>query len=342
MKLLKIILLLGLVIIITNCAKANDPVSVSEEDSCLQLENIFETVGFARDLDIQNNKLFIAEDEAGFSIYDLNNNNLISRFHNKKWDYIRLIAVYDTLVFVWNQYGEYDGIRYLSIKNLDNIFEIDGYSGTTTKLTNLTVSPNSDDDNGFCELSWNSDEIYCYRANYSEDPDFGAITVNGGKKYTDHFPIYGFDYENNYHFLSAGQLGVKIMKEENEGLVEVSTLNTQGESIDVVKQGGFLYTVNQEEGVTVADVANLLSPKIITNLQTTGYAQNLDVKDNILAVASGGGGLYLYDISDKNCIKLLENIDDSQIGYTYKVKLVDDKVYAATKKGVYCYKILNK
>ena len=58
-----------------------------------------------------------------------------------------------------------------------------------------------------------------------------------------------------------------------------------------------------------------------------------------LAVASGGGGVYLFDIADKNSIKLAGHLKESEIGYAYKVKIAGGYVYAATKTGLYKLKI---
>ena len=56
---------------------------------------------------------------------------------------------------------------------------------------------------------------------------------------------------------------------------------------------------------------------------------------NYLAIASGGGGVYLFDVSDNNTPKFLDIIADAEIGYTYKVVFHSGVLYAATRSGIY-------
>jgi len=81
------------------------------------------------------------------------------------------------------------------------------------------------------------------------------------------------------------------------------------------------------------------APEKIFTYNTSGFAQQLASSESYLAVASGGGGVYLFDIKDPDNITFMDRIDDSEIGYVYKVAVQENYLFAATRKGVVKIKI---
>ncbi len=86
------------------------------------------------------------------------------------------------------------------------------------------------------------------------------------------------------------------------------------------------------------DVYNPAAPVLLSTFDTSGYATSLAISGNKLAVSSGGGGVYLFDISIPSQPKLIQHL--TSCGYTNTVKFMDDRlVVGARDQGILIYKI---
>ncbi len=82
-------------------------------------------------------------------------------------------------------------------------------------------------------------------------------------------------------------------------------------------------TPNDPESVSGTDGGY----KIIGRLATSGFAQDIVIKDSIAYVAQGEGGLAIINISDRQNPKLISMVKDKLKGYSYKIILKDSVVY---------------
>jgi len=81
------------------------------------------------------------------------------------------------------------------------------------------------------------------------------------------------------------------------------------------------------ETVPVPDITG--GYKIVTKYQTTGYAQDVIEKDNLLYMAQGEGGLEIIDITNPEAPQTLSITSDGARGYSAKVAVKDSAVYLA-------------
>jgi hypothetical protein len=84
----------------------------------------------------------------------------------------------------------------------------------------------------------------------------------------------------------------------------------------------------------VIDVTDPANPVLLSTVDTDGYAQKIDVSNEYVAVASGGGGVYVFDRTNPAAPTLLHHVE-SLIDYTYVAALKGDLVFAGTKSGVF-------
>jgi hypothetical protein len=85
------------------------------------------------------------------------------------------------------------------------------------------------------------------------------------------------------------------------------------------------------------DISDPSEPKFVSRFDTKGYATSIDIKDNLVLVSSGSGGVYLFDVSNPAKPLLKENITSA--GYTNNAIFYKDKVVVAGRdKGVMVYK----
>ena len=332
--------LLAAAFMVAACATANDPViadndnndpdSVETDSNRLSLVHHYSTSGYARDLDIRDSLLVIAEDQAGFSIYNLKNDMLISRFNTSELSNIRLIRALDKYLFAYNKYGTSStGIIAYNIQNPSAPVKIFPIVGDTQDVTEL-LAEKDPADSGAVLLSWVNDKMLKYNMKFKE-------FYQGGQQYAFSYPVTGFDRDSLYAYLAYEQRGINIVKMADG--TAVGSYDTDGEAIDTRVFGNLLSAALQEAGVIVLDVTDRANPLKLFSYNTTGYAQHLDTDGHYLAVASGGGGVYLFDVSNKNNIRLTGRMKESEIGYAYRVKIAGGFVYAASKTGLYKLKI---
>jgi len=306
-----------IIIFITGCAKSTEPVS---SEDILKIDMFYSTIGYARDIFVSDSLLYIAEDQGGFSIYNHLTNFQYSNFSS--FENARLISAVeeDSILFVYDKYGTFAGIRVFDISDLTDP-QVD-MSLTGLNIEALKTYAN---DNGTIEiLATKANKYYYgeYNGVYWLSPFFT-------------FPNYlaGFDVDSNYLYLAGEQLGMYIADRTTGDILSMT--DTPGEVLAVKLVNNYVFIADKQEGFSIIDVSDINNPEIIFQQDTSGWAQSIDVEGNYLVIGSGGGGVYLYDISDVQSPHFVDRLDDAIIGYTYRVKIWNGKIFAATKKGVY-------
>ena len=307
-----------IVLLLIACATPNEP-KVNES---FPYEQFIASQGYIRDFCMTENYLFIAEDEAGCSVYNFDG-EIIDHFYNDNMS-VRAIHVseQDSLIFVYDRYASPAGITLFHLPTLFNsvLFNV---AGATSDVDQIFT-----DDSGELRFYWiGSNGIYS--SFYNESIEFWEPGENID------FPnsVSRLDKHDDTLYVSGSQMGVFITSLSTGDIS--ATIDTPGEAVDVKYVDNTLFVACQEAGIAIIDITNTENPITLFHEDTTGYAQSIAIQDNILVVGSGGGGVYVYDISDLQNVKQIERIDDSLIGYTYKVEIKDNYIYAGTKQGLY-------
>lgn len=83
---------------------------------------------------------------------------------------------------------------------------------------------------------------------------------------------------------------------------------------------------NEPDALTNSEVAGY---KVISKINTNGYAEDAVIKDNFVYVAQGEGGLAIIDISNPTQPVLKKSFFEGLRGYSKKIALKDKIVYLA-------------
>jgi len=319
-----LIFLILVIIVLNNCAKPNEPVVLG---NVLETVHHFQTTGYARDIYLSDQYLYVAEDQAYFSIYDILNDSLVCHYE-EDIENARLISAVEeeNLLFVYDRYGSPGGIIVFDISDNANPITVGSIIGQTGGIEDMKLYSTGD---GKIDVLWTHENKYQY----------GIYDTNEGNPWIGSFdfsfPNYlmGFEVADTLLYLCGEQLGLFTAQRDSGDVV--STTDTPGEALDVKIVDNYAYVADRHEGFAVIDISDAENPDRIFQEDTSGYAQAIDADGNYLAIASGGGGVYLYDISNRENPQFLDRIDDAEIGYTYKVKIRDEIVYVATRNGVY-------
>lgn len=313
------------ILLSVGCAKLNEPKII---EKVLQIDHFYDTIGFARDIFLSEQYLYIAEDQGGFTIYDLETDNLVAHYLGDI-ENARLISAVEerNLLFVYDRYGSPAQIR---------TYDISDPADPQVSPPIITSTAGIED-----MLCWagagetvevaitRNDSQYEFRHGSWDGFYYNPITVYSNFTVT----LNGFTLDDENIYLAYEQLGLNIVDYATGNTL--CMVDTPGEAIDVKVVDNLVFIADKHAGFAIIDISNLQAPVLLSSIDTSGWAQHLDVNGSLLAVASGGGGIYLYDISDPVDPEFLDRVDDQDIGYTYRVLFKNDFLYAATKHGVY-------
>ncbi|MBS3767405.1 MAG: hypothetical protein KGY75_04715 [Candidatus Cloacimonetes bacterium] len=317
-KIISVLLLI--LLLIAGCAKLNEPAAKAQ---ILNLEYLYPAEGYAMDTYVTDEYVYIAEDQAGFSIHDRNADTLITRFYGDI-ENARLIQAVeeDSTLFVYDVYGSPAAIM---------VYDIRDYNNPQTK-PNITGQTGGIED-FICHLS-DSNEMQVI---WTHDNKIRFGTYNdiwmGSFSYNLPNAVKGFDYDSTYYYITGDERGVYVLNRNTGELV--ADIDTPGKARDVKLHNNFLYVAAREVGLQVIDISDPLAPALVYQYDTSGYAQGIDAAGNYLAVASGGGGIYLFDIYNPAKPQYKDRIDNQIIGYTYDVVVKGTTLFVATRFGVH-------
>ena len=346
---LLLILISAILVLLVGCAQPNDPAKEVEEEEINYLEEVafYETEGYVVDLDFGENYLYVAEDEGGFSIYNIESDTLCSRtrgYYSNDLYYtmsnIRLITVEETSkkILAYNKYGTNAGMHIFDISDPNIPYHLFHHAGNTGDVTDLTSTAI---DTLQFQFYWSNDyEYYSGKCRKWEASEIwgiqGEVAVNLG------FDVAQMDedYDNGTIYCASKQLGMKIVNKTD--FSTIGTISTLGQTIAVKVVDSLAYLGNREEGIQIIDFTDLENPVELFNYNTVGLASDIsvDVEKNIFALASTSGGVYLFKGSNDE-IERLQRIDDSEIGYTNVVAIKGDYLYVGTRYGIHKYLIVN-
>ena len=316
-----------IIVLLSGCAKPSEPFN-----GALNIERHIETGGYVWDISVSDSLIFIAEDQAGFSIYNYLNNNFVCIVDslyalNVPFENVRKIYVVDEeeLLFVYELYGTAKGIHIFDITNRTEPIFLLLITGNTNNIKKMISIPNPD---GGVTLNWtNSNAI-----NFRESNNW-----NVGIAYYFQNSVSGFDLNTNYFVIAAQQLGIHIV-ERITGEV-VCTMSTPGEALDVKIVDSYVFVALREAGFAVFDITDEEAPELVYLEDVDEHIYTVDCEDDYLVLGSHAGGVYLYDVSNPADPKFLGNIDNDIIGYTYEAEIYNGRIFAATRQGVYLINI---
>jgi len=276
----------------------------------------FPGYSFIDDIYLEENKLYIA-DVFGLRILDISNLEELSLDDSnicKGWP--KDVAIKDNLVFIADVLG-------VKIYNKDNDFEfISKVESNRNRIAKIIV------DNNYIFMSCEATGLKIVDiSDISKPKIIGGIVLTKGL-----WDSYIYD---NYLYLAAYTEGlIKIDKSSIKKLKEEERFKNCGECIGVYANEKAVFAACSYDGFKILD-HNL---KLITSFnKIADRCWTLLEDNNILYVASGSDGVFIFDISNLKSLKLITRLKTQQ---ARDLVLRDNLLYIADgRNGVVVYDI---
>jgi len=272
--------------------------------------------GYSKDLDIQGDYAYIANDQGGLKIVDISNpeSTLVVG------DYVgqtvfQSIAVRDSFAYVGY-------IGYLDDKGL-MIFNIQNPKAPSFISQDPTNRPYQ-----ICAPECKGDTQYIYiAASYwfiIEDvswPQFPSKV----RWFATPGNVRSLFVADSIVFLTCEQVGVIVYNLNNpDSTARIGEIDTPSNARDIFVSGLHAYVADGYGGLVIIDITNIDSMEIVGIYNTPGYAQGVFVEGNLAYVADGTGGVQVIDVSTPESPVLYGKLSTP---YAYNLKVGNGIIY---------------
>ena len=283
------------------------------------------TISYGKDLflDEERHRLYCAEYNKGFEIYDVENPAKIGVFDQYDTKGLTYgIFVRDTIAYVadFNK-----GLQVISVADPYGMFKITEFSTA---------------DYAYDVVVWDSMAAVAIGKTGLELID---LTGNSSKQvvdFEDNGSALSVARSGDRVFAANGSSGVKVVRVQEDMSTIEQHLPAFGSSRGVAVQDHYVYVANGFAGMLVLDIADVQNPQLVAHLPISkGYAKNICVADTFAFLAASDGGLYIYSINDPQAPYQLKRMNYSS-GNANGVFVKGDTLFLADGgNGVYVYNI---
>lgn len=328
--------ILAAIILLAGCAKRN---TEWQEPEVLDLVREIPVVGNPLDITFSADKVYIAQDQGGISVIDLDDysHKWVTQIYAEDGSHITLGRIKKITLLpqfqrmFLNEVSATDRITILDTSDPDTLqyrFDIVGGTGGIKAMDSYPLTPPSGD--------------FTMAVGYCSNDGFKYDRYDGGVFSENMFQILtpatasGFCLTDDKIYITCEQRGLFIYNRSDRSYLGEIALPGEAQKVQV--QGNYAYVACRQGGLQVVDVSNPAHPVLAGSYDTSNYATSIDLSGNLAVVSSGGGGVYLFDVSSPQAPVLKQHLSD--IGYTNNAKFYGGKLYVAARdRGLLIYEI---
>ena len=274
--------------------------------------------GYAEDLDIVNDLVYVADDQGGLQIINISDSEnpfVVGEYMSEKS--IVGIAVRDTFAYLALASSSNGGLVILNIVNpAEPVFV-----GQDPSIYAHDV------------MAPENDTMYVYIAArywfHVEDvytlPQYPSFV----RRFTTPGDIRGIFVVDSMVYLTCEQMGLHIFnlaKPDSEALV--GWLDTPSNARNVFVEDDYAYIADGRAGLIIIEVSNPQNPILTGQYDTPDYANDIFVNGNLAFIADGEGGLQIIDTENPADPVFYGEIETS---YANGVHVRHDTIYVADR-----------
>lgn len=320
----------------------------------VSLVDILETAGYARDVDVHDDMIFVAASQAGIQIWQEQAQAApiqVFDHHFGADPALRvLVEPQSRILFTFDRAGGFHKTLNPELSAFDSVyirhstwiplFE-EGLFGSganedfvaraiNDSLVALYVIDRTSND-GLKQYFFNRRSNPAPAFQYWELNNVGSST--GGIN-------LGLDLRDNLLAISHDELGIGLYRLDGVSLDTLATLNTPGEALEVKFYDNYLLSANNWAGLGIFALgAGDSTLSHLADIEVGGWVKQISLWNDIAILSCGENEIFLVDLSDPENPRVDQAIE---AGYTYRTFVANDMIYAATREGIKRYTIQNR
>ncbi len=271
--------------------------------------------GYSRDIAIQGNYAYIANDQGGLQIVDISNpESTFVAGHYFHQTNIQGVAVRDSFVYLALAAGPPNNGGMLIVNIVDP--ENPVFVGQDNWFYGYNVFAPANDTQ-FVYIAaryW----FIVEDVSWPQYPSYARRFATPGNVHS----LFAVD---SLVYLACEQMGLIIYNLHNpDSTAKISEMDTPSNARDVYVTNGNAYIADGYDGLVIIDVSDPYNPIFINSFDTPGYAQGIFVDGTLAYIADGTSGLKIVDISDPENPVLYGELETP---YAYNVMVKNGLVY---------------
>jgi len=314
-KLGMVALLLTMGLVLFGCGSANDPDIPGSNGAYIVLDNLI-TRGSPQDIDIDGNRLFIAEYHAGVGVYDISSTSSVSLLEqldtpqrcqvvNVESDLNALVVNTSSQTYIYYldslKYNDNSILGDAGVRDIATSVYIDSirFDGEAWQDTVVRIIK-ADGNDGVQVSTVFKYETDFSNGNYFQKDDAKTLAWPTFTSPSGVAPIDSID------FLAVGLLDVGVgfcdvsqATSQTAGFW-LSDVDTPGEATKLVYLDGYVYVADGIGGVAIIDASDINNPVYVTSWKTDGldHVEGIAVYEHQLVLLDQYDGVFFLNVSN--------------------------------------------
>jgi len=327
-----------------------DPVETSRAVS-VSLVDVLETVGYARDVDVHDDMIFVAASQAGIQIWQEQSaaDPVLVFAHQFSGDpALRVLVEPESrILFSFDKSGGFHKTLNPELTGFDSVYILQSIwigifeeglfgSGANEDFVARAVNDSLVALYVIDRTSNDGLKQYFFNRRFNPSPAFQYWELNNVGSSTGGVNL-GLDLRDNLMAISHDELGIGLYRLDGINLDTLSTMDTPGEALEVKFYDNYLLSANNWAGMGVFSLGSGDSTLThMADIEVSGWVKQISLWNEIAILSCGENGIFLVDLSDPENPRVDQAIE---AGYTYRTFVANGMIYAATREGVKRYTI---
>ncbi|NQV48968.1 MAG: hypothetical protein HQ507_00615, partial [Candidatus Marinimicrobia bacterium] len=289
-----------------------DPVETSRAVS-VSLVDVLETVGYARDVDVHDDMIFVAASQAGIQIWQEQSaaDPVLVFAHQFSGDpALRVLVEPESrILFSFDKSGGFHKTLNPELTGFDSVYILqsiwigifeEGLFGSGANEDFVARAVNE----GLVALyvidrtSNDGLKQYFFNRRFNPSPAFHYWELNNVGSSTGGVNL-GIDLRDNLMAISHDELGIGLYRLDGVNLDTLSTLDTPGEALEVKFFDNYLLSANNWAGMGVFSLGSGDSSLThMADIEVGGWVKQISLWNDIAILSCGENGIFLVDLSD--------------------------------------------
>jgi hypothetical protein len=353
-RIISLLIILTLVLSISTCLK---PDSIKNSTAVvINLIDVIETTGYARDVEAHGDKIFVAASQAGNQIWQDNNGTVtkIMEHHFSAFPALRVTLEPESrILFAFDREKGFFKLLNEELTDFDSVY----VTGDCIDIDENNGNYGSGSNEDFIARKLNDSLVALYVIDRT--PSDGLKRYYFNRRFKEPIPFIceggyyywklsnvgvstgginlGMDIRDSLIAISHDELGVGLYNSARIELDTLSIVDTPGEALEVKFYDNYLLSANNWAGMGIFSMgAGESGLTHLSDIEVSGWVKQISIWNDIAVLSCGENGIFLVDISDPENPKVDQPIE---AGYTYRTYVAGDTIYAATREGVKRYHI---